>query len=342
MTKDQLARAAQQIADLLENCGLKDALKQALLRKNQGGTAGDASPSVIDAYQSFSALSRRFDVAERRVLKALKLGFLQHTEFWVRFLQNKLEPEMIRNALERVYLAQKYLPGWVDLVKNEIELELEKPVPERNAALVDQEMLTVLTRQERDMPPSVREVQGVMTSVDVFHDACSLLTGKSGALTFLGSEICFGMRMQFVGPAETIRLIKESILSIWDRRQVMLNNPEGFCASDRIDDIPAFALLRERIDNGEIDGVLGGQIHTMLCEAFELFLGAGASIPELERAVEEDSDLLIDSSLASEQTPHRPKVVAIRSAPARSRDASFDAWENEREQLLKLVDERGI
>ncbi len=346
MTRYELLCAVEQLSKLLDDCGLKEALKRVVKGENDGEEAG-ATPSVIETYQAFSSRSRRFGVAERRTLKALKLGFLQHTDFWVQFLQSRLTPEMARNVLERIYFAQKYLPGLVDLLKNETEVELEKPTAERDRDLLGKELLTVLILHPEERVPTVVEVQELMTAVEGFYDACAMMTGAEPELSYLGTEICEGARMQFIGADEPVSLIKQSILAIWDRRHSLLDNPNGFCADDQTLDIPAFSQLRDKVGSGVIGEQRGEQIHHRLCEAFEQFLRVGARIAELDGTADEDSDLLMTLRELEDEEPTRPNVVAMHGAARRglgssvlASDERFSAWESERDMLLRLVEER--
>ncbi len=347
MTRYQLLRATTRISEILNTCGLKGVLKQTLQDEEKGDRAGE-NPSVIETYQAFSSYSRQFGDAERRVLKALRLGFLQHTDFWVQFLQGKLDRNAVRNVLERIYVAQKYLPGLTGLLKSDVEMEIEKPIVERPEAFRDLEILTVSLPHKANAVPPVRQVQELLTAVDVFYEACAMLVGTSTELSFLGSEIGDGMRVQFVGARESVALIKNSILAVWDRRALLLGNEAGFCASEQVEDLPAFALLNEKSSNGSISDARTGQIHAMLCEAFELFLNADAAIPEVEDiTTEEDSDLLVNLR-ELDQPPAKPKVVALHSETTPETSdvepaallAPDDAWDKERDMLLKLVEER--
>ncbi len=347
MTRYQLLRATTQISEILNTCGLKDVLKQTL-QDNESSDQAGANPSVIETYQAFSSYSRQFGDAERRVLKALKLGFLQHTDFWVQFLQGKLGRDAVRNVLERIYVAQKYLPGLTGLLKSEVEIQIEKPNADRSMIFRDLEILTVSIPHKSNALPPVRQVQELITAVDVFYEACAMLIGTGTELSFLGSDNGDEMRVQFVGAREPVELIKNSILAVWDRRALLLENEAGFCASEQVEDLPVFALLNEKSGRGAISDSRSEQIHTMLCEAFELFLNAGAAIPEVEDiTADEDSDLLM-SLRQLEQPPARPKVVVLHPETAAETAnveptnllASDDAWDKERDMLLKLVEER--
>ncbi len=347
MTRYQLLCAVTRISEILDTCGLKGVLKQTIQAEGKSDQAR-ANPMIIETYQAFTSYSRQFGKAERRVLKALKLGFLQHTDFWVQFLQGKLGRDAVRNVLERIYVAQKYLPGLTGLLQSEAEMQIEKPNADRSEVFRDLEILTVIFSRQSNALPPVRQVQELLTAVDAFYEACAMLIGTGTELSFLGLDSGEDTRVQFVGAQEPVTLIKNSILAVWDRRALLAENEAGFCTSEQVDDLPVFSLLNEKSSKGAISESRSEQIHAMLCEAFELFLNADAVIPEVEDIVaDEDPDLLMNLRQV-EKPLAKPKVVVLHpdTAAETSDEAptgllvSDDAWDKERDMLLKLVEER--
>jgi hypothetical protein len=285
MLREELQESLRRVLGILERAAVVTNIENRLRRERSHGAS---SADILGAY---STISRWWDSAsegERRLVEIFELDPLFDVRWWSGLLAADSEEGLSAafHVSSRITFVQRELPRVLALLETEaskIKAETIADAPHGTEAEEVLELRIIEEHHERSRPHRI--ISAIESVTMLYEVAAELDNVPSNTLTIIGCDSGSDKEFDFLGFANAVRAIKDTILALWDR--VVFFRERKMHAG--------FELLSESLPLIErIDQMNGSVLSPEQCELMkrkvlggvQRFLDAGCTIPEIDKATQ--------------------------------------------------------
>ena len=280
MRREKLIESLDRINKDIVESGINDMIRSAI-----DSTRIDKSRTKIISVKEFhkySILSSTYDRNEIQILKILGLSNLVDVDFWERSMDSPELPELfslnnsIRNSLNLV-------PRILELIQQEYKAELQSHSPHLPKELQNKELITVIISEDKGKFSSPQRLVLAIESISGLYELhAKLLNEDFDGLIVLSCDSGSDKSFDFLGVAEVIRHVKETIISIYDRVVLHRHNKNKASLELIAQSLPIFEKIDELKQSQSLSPEEAELLRRNTMTACTKFIETGITIPEME------------------------------------------------------------
>jgi hypothetical protein len=194
-----------------------------------------------------------------------------------------------------LYFAVNYLPLFLELIKPDYLAITQKSPEELPDEYKGKTLLTTILIEDSNHPPTTDRIIDLLSSISSLYETSSaILKHPTVHLTMIGCDSGGEKTFDFLGAAKIIEMVKEIILSLWDR--IMFFRERQI--AQRVELVAKSLPVINEIWNLENENEIGHEeaelLRIKLIDSVQKFITCGAVIPEmLERSTFDPHELMM-------------------------------------------------
>jgi hypothetical protein len=236
---------------------------------------------LLKSLNEYSLGVSRFSEVEREISKIMELDVFVDVNNWQEMIT---ERHSVFELASKVRTTFSFLPKFLRLIEQDnVEImkhDLSKAPPEFQGKA----LLTVIILEEKGVYSSPKRIIETLEAIDLIYDSVAILNEErtEQKMILLACDSGSDKSFDFLGLAKLVEMVKEIILSLWDRVVFFREKQMG----ERIDLIAKSLPVIERIVEMEKLNHLAPEqaeiLRRNIVSGVEKFIQAGAIIPEVE------------------------------------------------------------
>ena len=221
MRRIEIIQASQKVLEDIQESQIYEAFGKTLREKPPEGEAFNAY--LMSKLHGYSLLAKDYGPIEKQIADLFRLTDLTDSKKWPEVVYSKKgRPRTVSVWNMHLYFAVNYLPIFMDLIKPDYFTITEKSPEELPAEYKDKGFLTVMLIEDENHPPTADRVVALISSISALYETSSAILKKlikqsPVDLTMSGCDAGVEKTFDFLGTAEVIEMVRDIILSLWDR-----------------------------------------------------------------------------------------------------------------------------
>lgn len=302
MRRAEITQACQKILDAIQNSQVFEAFEKTLREapKEQGAF----NAYLMSRLHEYSLLAKDYGPTEQRISDILHLTPLTNPENWPDVVYPKEGSHgTIYEWNGYLYFALNYLPLFLELLKPAYLDIAQKSQEELPAELKGKAILTATIIEDSNHLPTADRIIDLVSSISLLYDTSSaILKHPAVQLTLIGCDAGSDKTFDFLGATKVIEMVKEIILSLWDRiiffRERRIAQRVELVAKS----IPVINQIWSLENENRIGHEEAELLRRRLIDSVQRFITCGAIIPEmLDRSTFDPRELMMPEPKLLEQ-----------------------------------------
>jgi hypothetical protein len=173
---------------------------------------------LLTSLQNYSLEEAKFGKVERQIVSMMGLEHLAKAKHWPELLIDEHSRRLYELRRDLFHL-KNFLPKFLKLIEQDF-VEVMKHDPNKAPSnLQGKALITVIIIEEKNSFSNPRRVIETLEAVELFYNAVSILNGESAEqkMILLACDSGSDKSFDFLGLAKLVEMVKEIVLSLWDR-----------------------------------------------------------------------------------------------------------------------------
>jgi len=294
MRRMEIIQASKKILDAIQDSHIFEAFEKTLRE-------GPPERETFNAYlmsrlHEYSLLAKDYGPIEKQISDIFHLTGMTDSEKWSDVVYTREgRPGTIFVWNRYLYFAVNYLPLFLELIKPDYLAITQKSPEELPDEYKGKTLLTTILIEDSNHPPTTDRIIDLLSSISSLYEASSaILKHPAVHLTMIGCDSGGEKTFDFLGAAKIIEMVKEIILSLWDR--IMFFRERQI--AQRVELVAKSLPVINEIWNLENENKIGHEeaelLRIKLIDSVQKFITCGAVIPEmLERSTFNPHELMM-------------------------------------------------
>jgi len=217
MRRMEIIQAAQKVLDAIRDSHIFEAFEKTL---REGPPEREAfNAYLMSRLHEYSLLAKDYGPIEKQISDILHLTAMTNSEKWSDVVYTK-EGSYGTIFVWNRYLsfAVNYLPLFLELLKPDYLAITQKSPEQLPVELKGKALLTAILIEDNNHPPTTDRIIDLLSSISSLYEVSStILKHPTVHLTMIGCDSGSEKTFDFLGATKVIQMVKEIILSLWDR-----------------------------------------------------------------------------------------------------------------------------
>jgi hypothetical protein len=294
MKRREIIEACQNILAAIQESHLYEAFEKTLREEPPKGETFNAY--LMSRLHEYSLLAKDYGPIEQRIADILRLAPITDSEKWPDIVYtSEGRPGTIFLWNRHLSFAVKYLPLFLKLLKPDYAATGQEGAEELSDEYEGKAILTTILIEDDSHPATTDRLVDLISSISSLYETSSaILKHPTVHLTMASCDAGSEKTFDFLGAAEVIEMVKEIILSLWDR--IMFFRERQI--AQRIELVAkSLPIINDiwNLENGSSIGHEEGELlRVKVTDSVQKFITCGAVIPEmLERSAFDPRELMM-------------------------------------------------
>jgi hypothetical protein len=294
MRRKEIIEASQKILSAIRESHIIEAFDKTL---REGPSEGEAfNAYLMSRLHEYSLLAKDYGPVEKQIADILHLSSITDSDKWPEVIYTKEgRPGTIFVWNRNLYFAINYLPLFLRLIEPGYLAITQKSAEELPDEYKGKALLTTILIEDSTHPPTADRIVDLVSSIySLYETSSTILKHPIVHLTMVGCDSGGEKTFDFLGAAGIIQMVKEIIISLWDRivffreRQI----------AQRVELVAKSLPIINEIWNLENENKVGHEeaelLRRKLTDSAQKFITCGAVIPEMqERSTFDPHELMM-------------------------------------------------
>jgi len=294
MKRTEIIEAGKKILDAIQESQIYEAFEKTL---REGPPEGETfNAYLMSRLHEYSLLAKDYGPVEEKIADILHLNSIADSEKWPEVVYTREgRPGTIYLWNRYLYFAVNYLPLFLELLKPDYLVAARKSPEELPDEYRGKALLTTILIEDSKHPPTTDRVVDLISSVSSLYDTSStLLKHPTVHLTMAGCDAGSEKTFEFLGAAKVMEMVKEIILSLWDRIMFFRERQIAQRVELVAKSLPAINEIWTMENENKIGHEEAELLRIKLVDSVQKFILCGAVIPEmLERSTFDPHELMM-------------------------------------------------
>lgn len=308
MRRTEIVRALRNILHNLKTTDVNAPIENVIHENLQGEDL--FNQSLLVKLNQYSLIAKDYGTTEHKIAKILGLSDLSNPEKWAELIYTKhAGAEALNTISQNIRFSLDYIPSLLELLEPEYLPLIDKPSGELPHELKDKAILTTILIEDEAHPATPERLAQLLLSISTLYDASTeILSHPSVPLTIVGCDSGSEKSFDFLGADRVIQMVKEIILSLWDRvvffRERQMSQRLELVAQS----LPVLEQIVELKNDKTISREQAELLRRRVLESIQKFINCGAVTPEMqERSTFNPYELMMpETKLLNEGASNNP------------------------------------
>jgi hypothetical protein len=290
----EIIQASKKILDAIQDSHIFEAFEKTLREEPPERETFNAY--LMSRLHEYSLLAKDYGPIEKQISDIFHLTGMTDSEKWSDVVYTREgRPGTIFVWNRYLYFAVNYLPLFLELIKPDYLAITQKSPEELPDEYKGKTLLTTILIEDSNHPPTTDRIIDLLSSISSLYETSSaILKHPTVHLTMIGCDSGGEKTFDFLGAAKIIEMVKEIILSLWDR--IMFFRERQI--AQRVELVAKSLPVINEIWNLENENKIGHEeaelLRIKLIDSVQKFITCGAVIPEmLERSTFDPHELMM-------------------------------------------------
>ncbi len=294
MRRTEIMQASKKVLDAIKESQIFEAFEKTL---REGPSEGEAfNAYLMSRLHEYSLLAKDYGPIEEQIAEILHLSSITDSEKWPEVVYTREGRAGTIYVWNRyLYFAVNYLPLFLELIKPDYLAVTQKSPEELPDEYKGKALLTTILIEDSKHPPTTDRITDLISSVSSLYDTSStLLKHPPVHLTMVGCDAGSEKTFEFLGAAEVMEMVKDIILSLWDRIMFFRERQIAQRVELVAKSLPAINEIWTLENENKIGHEEAELLRVKLVDSVQKFILCGAVIPEmLERSTFDPHELMM-------------------------------------------------
>jgi hypothetical protein len=294
MRRTEIMQASKKVLDAIKESQIFEAFEKTL---REGPPEEEAfNAYLMSRLHEYSLLAKDYGPIEEQIAEILHLSSITDSEKWPEVVYTREGRAGTLYVWNRyLYFAVNYLPLFLELIKPDYLTVTQKSPEELPDEYKGKALLTTILVEDSKHPPTTDRIIDLITSVSSLYDTSStLLKHPPVHLTVVGCDAGSEKTFEFLGAAEVMEMVKDIILSLWDRIMFFRERQIAQRVELVAKSLPAINEIWTMENENKIGHEEAELLRVKLVDSVQKFILCGAVIPEmLERSTFDPHELMM-------------------------------------------------
>jgi hypothetical protein len=294
MRRTEIMQASKKVLDAIKESQIFEAFEKTL---REGPPEEEAfNAYLMSRLHEYSLLAKDYGPIEEQIAEILHLSSITDSEKWPEVVYTREGRAGTLYVWNRyLYFAVNYLPLFLELIKPDYLAVTQKSPEELPDEYKGKALLTTILIEDSKHPPTTDRVVDLVSSVSSLYDTSStLLKHPPVHLTMVGCDAGSEKTFEFLGAAEVMEMVKDIILSLWDRIMFFRERQIAQRVELVAKSLPAINEIWTLENENKIGHEEAELLRVKLVDSVQKFILCGAVIPEmLERSTFDPHELMM-------------------------------------------------
>jgi len=287
-----------------------------VVRGRTTASSSTLNQDLLNALHSYAVSAKDYNSIDNQIQEILSLSDLVDPKQWGDLIIIK-EPSGSRHLYElrmNIIIATKFLPEIIEIITPAYLLanKLSKGITIQKQSAEKTAVISLTLLDNSTLPLSTNRFISLFESIETFYKVSSKILDISGeTLIIVGADSGSEINIDVSGTAKIIQMVKEILLSLWDRIMLFREIQTAKRISLVAQALPIVDQISSMEKDGKIEREQAEILRREVIDASRKFLSCGATIPEMNKTstIKPNQLLAPEPKLISEGQTDKPDDI---------------------------------